>query len=81
MPVKFFSITVPFMSWLPAYGWKRVRTLAETGEDVVGMANWNLGAPDHNADSLALFGSAARLLDHERPRRVLDNGRIEPIGG
>jgi hypothetical protein len=44
------------------------------------MINWGLNAPDHNADSLALFGSAARLLDHERPRRVLDDGSIEPIG-
>jgi hypothetical protein len=49
------------------------------GDDVVGMLNWSPKAPDHNADSLALFGSAAKLLDHEWPRRVLDDGRIEPI--
>jgi hypothetical protein len=81
MPTTIFGLKVPLLPWTAAYGWRRARTLAQTGENVVGMINWGLNAPDHNADSLALFGSAARLLDHERPRRVLDDGSIEPIGG
>jgi len=64
----------------PAYGWKLARQLAQYGPDVVGTVDWNLKAADHNADSLALFGSAAKLLDDPWPRRVLDDGRIELIG-
>jgi hypothetical protein len=32
---------------------------------VVGGEHWSPKAPDHNADSIALFGIAAKLLDHE----------------
>jgi hypothetical protein len=58
----------------------RARALALRGDDVVGLNGWSAKAPDHNADSIALFGSAAKLLDHEWPRRVLDDGSLWPIG-
>jgi hypothetical protein len=70
---------MPWPLFGTAYGWKKVRDLATRGATVVGVENWSPKAPDHNADSIALFGSAAKLLDHEHPRRVLDDGSIEPV--
>ncbi|KAH3942841.1 hypothetical protein HBI56_053270 [Parastagonospora nodorum] len=77
-------IPFPPLSWLfpvrPAYGWKWARDLALRGPDTSGLHPWNPEAPDHNADSIAMFGSAAKLLDDpEKPRRVLEDGRIEII--
>lgn len=71
----------PVFGLRSAYGWKSARTLARVGPDVNGIDNWNERAPDHNADSIALFGSACKLLDDSQwPRRVLEDGRIEVIG-
>jgi hypothetical protein len=54
--------------------------LAELGDDVVGREGWSTKAADHNADSYALFGSAARLLDHtSNPMRVAVDGKISKI--
>jgi hypothetical protein len=42
------------LRFLPAYGWKRAVQLARKG-DSVGTQSFR--APDHNSDTLALFGS------------------------
>ncbi|ORY11551.1 hypothetical protein BCR34DRAFT_601330 [Clohesyomyces aquaticus] len=65
---------------LPAYGWQFARQLASFGKDVVGLHGWEFDAADHNADSLALFASACKLLDHTWSRRILQDGSIELIG-
>jgi hypothetical protein len=64
---------------VPAYGWKWILQLAKYGADVVGPINWSRKAADHNADSYAIFGVAAKLLDDKWPRRVSEDGRIEPV--
>ncbi|QRD07406.1 hypothetical protein JI435_132000 [Parastagonospora nodorum SN15] len=75
---------VPFLPFFstprPAYGWKWAGDLARKGPDTTGLHGWDPKAPDHNADSIALFGSACKLLDDpDKPRRVLDDGRIAII--
>jgi hypothetical protein len=68
------------LSFFPAYGWARAKALAEKSPDVTGLDGWNEKTPDHNADSIALFGSACKLLgDPDNPRRVLEDGRIQII--
>ncbi|KAF2006484.1 hypothetical protein P154DRAFT_569877 [Amniculicola lignicola CBS 123094] len=48
---------IPILGRLPSYGWKLCRSLAQNGQAVVGQTNANYGAPDNNADTLALFAS------------------------
>ena len=49
--------------------------LAELGDDIVGREGWSNKSADHNADSYALFGSAARLLDY--PDNAMRVGKME----
>lgn len=63
----------------PGYGWAAAKALANRGASVTGDGWGEETAPDNNADSLAMFASAARLLDDKEPRRVKENGRIENI--
>jgi hypothetical protein len=75
----FFDIPSPLISTV-AYGWKYAAQLAELGDNVVGREERSNKAADHNADSYALFGSAAKLLDHPtNPRRVGADGRLTSI--
>lgn len=77
----FLQMKLPgLLSFFPAYGWARAKLLAEKSPDITGIDGWNKKTPDHNADSIALFGSACKLLDDpDNPRRVLEDGRIQII--
>ncbi|KAI4671726.1 uncharacterized protein J4E78_000222 [Alternaria triticimaculans] len=58
-----------------AYGWEGVGKLARKG----GELN-TPGGPDNNADTIALFGSACKLMrDPQNPRKVDSKGRIVPV--
>ncbi|EKG11797.1 hypothetical protein MPH_11293 [Macrophomina phaseolina MS6] len=58
------------------YGWRECKSLAQKGAD----PNDRDQAPQRNADSIALLGSAMRFLHlEENPKRVKENGAMEEI--
>ncbi|KAF2688150.1 hypothetical protein K458DRAFT_485250 [Lentithecium fluviatile CBS 122367] len=62
-----------------AYGWENAKRLAKT---LPYVDREQENACDNNADSLAYFALGCKLMsDQDNPRRIRDDGVIEPIDG
>ncbi|KAF1836063.1 hypothetical protein BDW02DRAFT_629070 [Decorospora gaudefroyi] len=60
-----------------AYGWTGAMKIAKSSKYMYNLGDY--WGPDNNADTLALFGSVCKLMNHGSERRKVDSkGRIVP---